>query len=900
MAIYDAPESLHVGTGTETVFGFNWPYLLPRDLRVTVNGIAVVTVLASPNQVAIVPAPAALSIVRIFRNTPAQNPTYLFATGIPMLPKYIDGNNKQLLYALQEGLLQFAQTQSTADEALRRAAAAEVAAVAAQVSAAQQAADMRRTLRVPTTDPEIPTLPPVAARAGKVLGFDSAGNPVGTLPATGSGTELALDLADTSNPAKGAVLVGRAAVTVLSVAALASVPRRSDITVILQAYHPGALNGGGGVVYWDSVRPRSAHDGGTVFSPTVPWNGAPGTLPAYLLGTGETAPAATGCWVRPALAEYTLPMFGGLADWNGTTGFDNRPSLEASIRNVVHTVIPAGNWGAALVGSVFVQGLTGRRISGTGTVFKMGPKGIFSFNACTDIQISGISMDGLITRDEAGWGNIWDGTRTSEFFSFAVSFTDCHDCSVVGTSVRDFSWDGLRAIGTIAPGGASATVSTGIKFNQNRISNVRGSQIWMKAVSTGEVMYNRQRNDTTFAQKANAVFIVEWCDNIQVAFNRQFYIGDNAVGVGEPDNNAPEARNTNIHVHHQLIYMTRYHAILIAQASDSSVHDNIVHRAGAKSVMVGTSGTVLCGAITLLGGGAAPTNARVKVYGNLLIDAYEYGIYAYDRPGTPMAQASVQIELYDNTITRYGQPTTATRIASGGIVTQLQVPPLVRGNITSGGVGDGVRVFGDVNLSEHISRDITGTGIHVPTDTLLGNTQLSYPIRDCHTVGTTGPGIAVWSKDSADLLGCTVARAGTIPAPVTENTAAALQASGFTLRSVKRVTLTDCKATGCGAAGMASLLGTFVRITSGEFSRNGVTFVTNNYKSGVYCEGADGATVKVLSTYPVADGGISPSSTQYYPFRVLYGHVDNVVLDPEFINHAVPSVGIATKKMVNI
>lgn len=206
MAIYNAPESLHVGTGTETVFGFNWPYLLPRDLIVTMNGLPVPTVLASPNQVAITPAPAAGVIVRIFRNTPAQNPTYLFATGIPMLPKYIDGNNKQLLYALHEGLLQFSQTQATADEALRRAAAAEVSAAAAQASAAQQAANIRRTLRVAGTDPELPVLPSVAARASKVLGFDANGNPVGVVPVSGSGTELALDLASPI-PGRGAAMV---------------------------------------------------------------------------------------------------------------------------------------------------------------------------------------------------------------------------------------------------------------------------------------------------------------------------------------------------------------------------------------------------------------------------------------------------------------------------------------------------------------------------------------------------------------------------------------------------------------------------------------------------------------------------------------------------------------------
>lgn len=208
MAIYDAPESLHVGNGVETVFGFNWPYLLPRDLLVTVNGLPVPTVLASTNQVAIVPAPAALAIVRIYRSTPAQNPTYLFATGIPMLPKYIDGNNKQLLYALQEGLLQFAQTQATADAALAAAVAAQIAAEQAAASAAQQAVDMRRTLRVPTTDAEIPALPSAPLRANKVFGFDALGNPAAMLPQTGSGTELALQLLD---PAYGSNIVAHTA-----------------------------------------------------------------------------------------------------------------------------------------------------------------------------------------------------------------------------------------------------------------------------------------------------------------------------------------------------------------------------------------------------------------------------------------------------------------------------------------------------------------------------------------------------------------------------------------------------------------------------------------------------------------------------------------------------------------
>lgn len=300
MAIYDAPESLHVGTGTETVFGFNWPYLLPRDLRVTVNGTEVPTVLASTNQVAIVPAPPALSIVRVFRNTPAQNPTYLFATGIPMLPKYIDGNNKQLLYALQEGLLAFSQAQATADEALVRAAAAEVSAAEAAASAAQQAINIRRTIRVPSTEAEIPALPPVSARAGKVLGFDSVGNPVGTLPATGSGTELALDLAEKDDPNKGAMLVGRSVVSIATLADLLAAPRDTSVTYRVASYHGG----------WSAALPYVGPLGGGDFK----WQAA-STVPADGGVIHQVPGVSVGRFVRMGHTNSVRPeWYGALGD----------------------------------------------------------------------------------------------------------------------------------------------------------------------------------------------------------------------------------------------------------------------------------------------------------------------------------------------------------------------------------------------------------------------------------------------------------------------------------------------------------------------------------------------------------------------------------------------------------
>lgn len=72
-------------------------------------------------------------------------------------------------------------------------------------------ASINRTVRTPEN---IPALPGASTRANKVLGFDASGNPFALLPATGSGTELALDLANQLDPLKGAGMVGWSGQTV--------------------------------------------------------------------------------------------------------------------------------------------------------------------------------------------------------------------------------------------------------------------------------------------------------------------------------------------------------------------------------------------------------------------------------------------------------------------------------------------------------------------------------------------------------------------------------------------------------------------------------------------------------------------------------------------------------------
>ena len=712
---------------------------------------------------------------------------------------------------------------------------------------------------------------------------------------------LRQDMANVTDPTKGAAILGRVGVVIASVKDMGAAPRKTDVAIILKDWHPSINTGGGGNLYYIADMPKSKHNGGTVFSPTVPWNGAKATVPAYLVGMGETDPAGLGCFVRRERDYYLITMFGAVADWDAVskTGFDNRPSIEATVKSVYKTVIPKGRYGVGLAGSVLLQGYIGKRIEGGGSLHKMGSKGIFSLNSCIDVKFGTIEMDGQIVRDEAENGSILTGTRLSANYAFAISFKDCHDCDVIGTTVYDFAWDGIVAQGTVAVGGLTAVQSTNINLNQNTLSSIRGSQLWIKAVKGGEIMNNRQFNPETFWQKGNAVFVVEWCEDIEVASNRQFYIGDNGVGVGEMVNRIAPARNKNIQVHHNLINMTRYHAILFAPAEDSVAHHNTIHRAGAKSVMVGSSGAVTCGAITILGGGNAPSNLRVKAHHNTIHDAYEHGIYALDRTATALADSSVGIELDSNTIYRSGKLETTTRLASSGITTQLQKSVSLWGNTIDDIVGDGIRVFGDANVAENTITRTTGVGLHIPSDTIWGNTRLSSAISGNTLSDMPGSGMIVANKASVVLTGNTALRCGrTGSAPASETTATALNRSGISLRSIKRVQMTNNEMRDCGSCGLITQFCDSVKDTGSVFSGNGQEFVTPDFKAGAYLEGNSLGSPSVVATFmsPVGDGG----ATQYYPIRIVFGLPGSVSLDSAFVNHSSASLGITEKSLINI
>lgn len=74
--------------------------------------------------------------------------------------------------------------------------------------AQQVGGEAEGAIRVAVGDPEPTRLAPAVSRANQLLGFDSSGNPIAVAPTSGSASDLALSLANSIDPAKGAGQVG--------------------------------------------------------------------------------------------------------------------------------------------------------------------------------------------------------------------------------------------------------------------------------------------------------------------------------------------------------------------------------------------------------------------------------------------------------------------------------------------------------------------------------------------------------------------------------------------------------------------------------------------------------------------------------------------------------------------
>lgn len=681
--------------------------------------------------------------------------------------------------------------------------------------------------------------------------------------------------------------------------------KKTASAYLVRGYWPEYSQQGGGYFYWDENRPKSQHNGGTIISPTVVWDGQKTTHKNFIYGVGETTPAGFGCFVRKERGFNYITEFGAISDWAAGsgfgTGFDNRWVIQRMLE-ILTTDIVITKWGTGYAtcsdGSIFLQGQNSRRVYGYGKLIKMGIKGVFSFNACDDINIAGITIDCQLIPDEAAAGSILLGTRLATNYTFAVSFAKCTNSSVRGTNITNCSWDALVAQGEVIGDGSTANQSVNIIFDSNKIDTVRGSMLWIRAVKTSKITNNYCKNDPTFNQKANAIFVVEWCHDSEVSGNQCYNIGDNSVGIGEPVSVVTAARNRDIRVVNNYSYRTRYHSILIAQGNDVIVEGNIIIFGGVKGEMPGTPSAVVTAGITVLGGGTDPVNHRVLVRGNIIREAYENGIYVYDRPGTVAAAGSTGIVLDGNTIYRAGRPTVVTaRLSAQGIRTQLQNAILIKGNNVSESGTDGIIVYGDAIIKENYSTYNEGLGIHVPNDTLLLNKRLSGAIEGNTSSYNKLCGIRVWGKDVIMLNDNTAIGNGRGGAPGTEETiAGATDRGGIVCVTVVHVSAQGNETRNNGGPGVVYRAGTTVRDSGSISSDNGDMFNSVQYKSGIYCEGSTGNLTKIVCITPI----FTSTGVQSHPIRGLNCSTDSVVLDPTYTGHPQGIIGLVEKSLFNI
>lgn len=113
-------ESTSLGDVAE--FTIPFPFLSRAEVFVTVDGASVPFTWINDGLVQLSAVPELGAVVRRYRSTAAYVPLHQFSTGVPFLPRYVDRDFKQTLYAVQESVNDTAgiaaQALSTAEESV--------------------------------------------------------------------------------------------------------------------------------------------------------------------------------------------------------------------------------------------------------------------------------------------------------------------------------------------------------------------------------------------------------------------------------------------------------------------------------------------------------------------------------------------------------------------------------------------------------------------------------------------------------------------------------------------------------------------------------------------------------------------------------------------------------------
>lgn len=215
------------------------PYLYPEDVHAMEmfidsqgNKATAVrnVVIETPNVATIVGPPVAVGReIKIYRQTENRYPLVDYRDRQSVSESDLDLANRQAIFIAQE--TQDAASNFMAldrhdnyDVKFRRIVNLAPGIAPGDAVSFEQ---YERAIRVPMTEPPFPALPLAAERAGKLLAFNDFGLPFLAVPVAGSPAQILIDLANVTDPKKGASMVGgavRGMPTLAAVRAWTSVP----------------------------------------------------------------------------------------------------------------------------------------------------------------------------------------------------------------------------------------------------------------------------------------------------------------------------------------------------------------------------------------------------------------------------------------------------------------------------------------------------------------------------------------------------------------------------------------------------------------------------------------------------------------------------------------------------
>lgn len=278
--------------------------------------------------------------------------------------------------------------------------------------AQQHESSIRSALRVAESDPEPARLPPVASRANRLLSFDALGNPIATAPASGSTSDLALALADSVDPAKGAEMIGWRGRTVAD---------RLGESLTLDDF---GAKGTGTDDDWQAIQ------GALTAGACV--HGRPGAV--YSVSKRLTASVAG---ARIHLNGATIKAASGFTDDNLLLITESNVQIygPGELDGTNLPAISAGFDGTSFKGiTVYYQGTGGSRLDGIvvadDVIIKSGQAGSLAAYYCTEPEIRNVIADGAAT--------------VSGFASAALQFF--HECAggqYKGLTSKNAKWKGF-------------------------------------------------------------------------------------------------------------------------------------------------------------------------------------------------------------------------------------------------------------------------------------------------------------------------------------------------------------------------------------------------------------------------------------------------------------------------